>query len=265
MIPPVVISLPTRHSTDLDTATALEKQLHGDEVAKIAAAQGCSVRRIGMMASPSTTTMMTPRRRRRGRRRASVDSPAPAPWQNPKNVSCLPLPLSLRSTRPRRQIRFTSMLYTISAILWMLLGLSLPARAASIEFNNCLNPNIINSNPRQLQFVPFVVNATFDTKNPSHRLSVAVYGNISGSATVEPPPPPTDPQWNNPNQTRGKILDLYRSNNKFSTLFAKYNVLTYTPYSLDGTRFCQSLVGPEKCPLRPIFDAKKYEPPFPRR
>ena len=139
----------------------------------------------------------------------------------------------------------------------IILCLSSPTRAASIEFSNCLSPNIINSSPRQLQFVPFIVKAVFDTKRPSHNLNVSVWGNVTGSATVERPPPPTDPKWNNPNETRGKILDLYESNNKYSTLFAKFNVLTYTPYSLDGKRFCQSLVGGEECPLRPVFDAAK--------
>ena len=45
----------------------------------------------------------------------------------------------------------------------------------------------------------------------------------------------------NPNDTVGKIVDLSQSNNKYTTMFAKVNVLTYTPYQA-ASRFCNSTV-----------------------
>jgi Transient receptor potential (TRP) ion channel/ML-like domain len=125
------------------------------------------------------------------------------------------------------------------------------AQAAYLNFENCLSSNIINSNPKLLQFVPYNVSATFNTSDPNFPLNVTVYGNVSGLATIQPYPAPNDPQWSNPNDTVGKIVDLSASNNKYTTLFTKINVLTYTPYQAPS-RFCNSSVhGP--CPLGPAF------------
>ncbi|KAI9815599.1 MAG: hypothetical protein M1832_005460 [Thelocarpon impressellum] len=134
-----------------------------------------------------------------------------------------------------------------------------PAGAAFVSFENCLDPNIVNSRPVQLQFVPLFVHASYDTANRSHNLNVTVYGNVSGSATITAPPPPSDPQWANRNATLGKIVDLSELNNKYSTLFAKFNVLSYTPYDMPPARFCGSLVRGE-CPLGPAFDADPADP-----
>jgi len=95
---------------------------------------------------------------------------------------------------------------------------------------------------------------TFNTTTPSHSLNVTVYGNVSGLATLEKLPGPNDPQWKNPNDTKGKIIDLSPSNNKFSTLFSKFNVLSYTPYEAPPQRFCNTSIHGE-CPLGPAFFA----------
>ena len=137
-------------------------------------------------------------------------------------------------------------------ILWTISALISPTNAAFISFENCLDPNIVNSNPRQLQFTPLYFWAAFNTSSPRHNLNVTVYGNVSGIATQQALPGPDDPQWYNTSETLGKIVDLSASNNKYSTLFSKFNVLSYTPYQAAPSRFCNSSVHGE-CPLAPAF------------
>lgn len=76
-----------------------------------------------------------------------------------------------------------------------------PATAIFINFDNCLDPNIINSDPLRLQFTPFYVNANFNTSDPSHNLNITIYGNVSGQAVTGAYPPATDESWTNPNDT----------------------------------------------------------------
>ncbi|KAI9830536.1 MAG: hypothetical protein M1819_005494 [Sarea resinae] len=149
-----------------------------------------------------------------------------------------------------------------NSLPWILLLCCLfvrQAAAAFINFDNCLNPNIINSNPLQLQFVPLHLYASFNKTNPSHNLNVTVYGNVSGIATQQTYPSPNSPQWSDPNATVGKIVDLSKSNNVYSTFFSRFNVLSYTPYDADPMRFCETLVHGE-CPLGPAFTANASLP-----
>ena len=138
------------------------------------------------------------------------------------------------------------------ALVFVILVLLAPAAdAAYLNFQNCLSSNIIDSTPQLLQFVPYNLSATFNTSDPNFPLNVTVYGNVTGLETIQPYPAPNDPQWSNPNDTVGKIVDLSQSNNKYTTLFTKFNVLTYTPYQA-ASRFCNSSIhGP--CPLGPAF------------
>lgn len=130
------------------------------------------------------------------------------------------------------------------------------AAAAFISFDNCLSENIQDSDPLELQFVPLHVWADFNTSSKAHKLNMTIYGNVSGSATVEAYPSPDDPQWSNPNSTVGKIVDLSTSNNKYTTLFTTFNVLSYTPYDAAPARFCNSTINQE-CPLAPAFYVDK--------
>lgn len=139
------------------------------------------------------------------------------------------------------------MLYTAAALV----GLS---TAAFVTFENCLSPNIIGSEPRQLQFRPLFVKAIFNATAPSHNLNVTVYGNVSGSVTNESLPPFNDPHWDTPNETLGKIPELDISNNKYTTLKAAFKVLDYTPYTADPEPFCSQLLKGQ-CPLAPSFSA----------
>lgn len=138
---------------------------------------------------------------------------------------------------------------------------ALPSRvsAAFINFDNCLDQNIRNSNPLHLQFIPLFVDARFNTSDPSHNLNLTIYGNVSGQATQGNYPPPDDPSWSDPNNDFGKIVDLSPSNNKYSTLFQRFQVLTFDAYEADPSRFCNSTVN-DSCPLTPSFFANPYDP-----
>ena len=143
--------------------------------------------------------------------------------------------------------------------LWAIFLLTSPAAAVFINFENCLSPNIINSNnPQQLQFIPLFVWATFNSTSDSYGLNVTVYGNVTGVETLNTTlPPPDDNSWGNPNDTVGKIPDLggVPPNQKFTTFTTQFNVLDYTPYDPPPERFCNSSAL-TPCPFAPVFALK---------
>jgi ML-like domain len=129
-----------------------------------------------------------------------------------------------------------------------------PVRAVFVNFANCLDQRIVQSTPLELQFVPLFVSAKFDPSTSPYPLNLTVYGNVSGLATVQAYPAPNDPQWQNPNDTVGKIVDMSQTNDKFTTLFTSLNVLTFTSYHAPASRFC-GWVTQGRCPLGPVFYA----------
>ena len=141
----------------------------------------------------------------------------------------------------------------------MLLAIFLPiglSTAAFINFDNCLSPDRINSkDPKLLQFVPLFVWATFNTSAKSYNLNVTAYGNVTGLANEQSYPSQTDPQWANPNDTVGKIPDVYGSglDALYTTFTTEFNVLDYTPYAPDQVRFCNTS-SVTACPVAPVFN-----------
>lgn len=132
-----------------------------------------------------------------------------------------------------------------------------PAGAVFIPFENCLPFNIQNSkNPRILQFEPFHFWASFSRNDSGHNLNVTAYGNITGVASNESYPSWDSPSWSNASDPLGKIVDLSPTNNKYSTLFATFNVLSYTQHDAAPSRFCGSTVG-KSCPLVPAFNVSR--------
>lgn len=137
--------------------------------------------------------------------------------------------------------------------------LSQPAAAVLLsKFDNCLEESIKDSNPRELQWVPLYVGATFDTKNKSHNLRITVWGNVTGAynPTASPALPPWDSDdWSNPNVTNGKIVDnpFPTTANFLTTLHSKINVVTYEPYAADFD-FCKDALTNGSCPLGPVFN-----------
>lgn len=166
---------------------------------------------------------------------------------------CCAPPLSSDAIFSRRRSHGSSP----SGLLWLLivcvLLLARGSHAAFIStFTDCLSPNTINSNPKQLQFTPLWVWAFFDSSSASHNLNVTIYGNVSGQATEQNLPKPDDPQWKNPNGTLGKLVDVSIKTNLATTLQAQFNVLDYTPYNAPLSRFCNTTVR-GTCPIAPVF------------
>ncbi|KAL8843821.1 MAG: hypothetical protein Q9176_001783 [Flavoplaca citrina] len=157
----------------------------------------------------------------------------------------------------RSQRRGKTISWQVVKLSILLLLVIIPTSAAVyVDFENCLDPTIVSSAFEKqglLQFIPHHVWASFNTSAPSHTLNVTVYGNISGIATNEARPDWDDPQWLDDNKTLGKILDLDKSSNKYSTLFARFNVLDYTPYNAGASRFCNNTIS-QPCPLIPAFN-----------
>jgi hypothetical protein len=126
------------------------------------------------------------------------------------------------------------------------------ASAVFLNFDDCLTPVYLPGRVPYLHFTPMHVWADY---SPEHRLNVTVYGNVSGQAALDdyPPPPPLDDNhWANPNKTLGKIENLDKGANKYSTLFWNNKVLTYSSWNQPPAQFCQSIVN-ATCPLAPAF------------
>ncbi|KAI9791276.1 MAG: hypothetical protein M1816_004057 [Peltula sp. TS41687] len=163
------------------------------------------------------------------------------------------LPLLRQYDRPRTRRRGSYPVTLLFATI--LLGFLVPSiSAAFVNFENCLEQSIVRSNPVQLQFIPLNVTAQLQRIGSGRNLNVTVYGNVTGSESATPPPPPGDPRWQNPNETLGKIIALSESNNIYSTFFTKLQYLSYTPYDAIPSQFCPNLVH-GVCPLGPAFDA----------
>jgi Transient receptor potential (TRP) ion channel/ML-like domain len=138
-----------------------------------------------------------------------------------------------------------------NCVILLLLCCCICSDAAFIEFRNCLDNNIVNSTPQLLQFVPLNATASFDLSSDTQNLNVTIYGNVTGRQFEDALPPPDDPSWTNPNETRGKIPDV-GANFKYTTLFARYDVLSYTPWQARPQRFCDA-VRQVECPVAPAF------------
>ena len=143
--------------------------------------------------------------------------------------------------------------HKILTSILLLSVLSVPSKAAFVNFENCLAPNIVYASaPKPLQYTPLFVSAVFNLSAPSHNLNVTVYGNVSGQATVQPLPAPGSLSWNDPNNTLGKLPDQDPTTGTYSTLEAAFDVLTYTPYNAPPSRFCNGTLN-TKCPVPPVF------------
>lgn len=131
-----------------------------------------------------------------------------------------------------------------------------PTTAALINFDNCLDKSILESDPLQLQFIPLDISATFNLSDPLHPLNVTIYGNVSGTTDGSTYNySPGDSEWTNSSSTYGKIWDLGEKTNKYTTLLTDFDVLSYMPWH-NGTPFC-STVNQGECPLAPVFDANR--------
>ncbi|KAK0869376.1 hypothetical protein LTR87_013754 [Friedmanniomyces endolithicus] len=131
------------------------------------------------------------------------------------------------------------------------------AHAAFLNFDNCLDPATITSNPLQLQWIPLALDAKFQRESP-YRLDVTIYGNVSGQQVQGVYPGPNDPSWQNEKDTFGKIQDIGSSGN-YSTLLADFKTLQYSAYNAKAAKFCPAVVN-GTCPLGPYFHANDTDP-----
>ena len=161
-----------------------------------------------------------------------------------------------RSTRSSRHRGNPSILNLLQGALSILLLLVRPCTAAFVNFQNCLDQEILRSKePVNLQFVPLYVWATFNSSDAVHGLNVTAYGNVTGIATQQTIPPSNDLSWGDPKNATGKIPDLAGppGKQKYTTFTTAFNVLDYTPYNPAPVRFCNtSALTP--CPLTPVFN-----------
>ena len=158
--------------------------------------------------------------------------------------------------------RIPFMVKILQTVLLATILLARPALAVFVNFDNCLSPNMINSNdPQQLQFIPLYVWVTLNSTSNSYGLNITVYGNVTGVATVNTTlPPPNNPSWTNSNDTVGKIPDLggVPPDQKYTTFTTQFNVLDYTPYNPLPVRFCNtSALTP--CPFAPVFNIPRNQ------
>lgn len=123
-----------------------------------------------------------------------------------------------------------------------------PARAVFIsQWANCLSPSINATDPIQLQWVPLYVGTVFATSDTGHKLTVTVWGNVSGTYQT------TD--TTDANFTATEILrdPFPTSVAKITTLHSEIDVLTYEPYSA-SLNFCDDALINATCPLGPVTD-----------
>ena len=157
----------------------------------------------------------------------------------------------------------TGALHLRLLFLTILFLISGQARAAFIEFQNCLNNTLNDTTPHSLQFIPQFFDAKFNTSDPSHNIDITVYGNVQGATAQVLLPPPSDPRWNDPKFMDGKILNFTQNSNgvsNYSALIYDFGVLTYTPYSAPPSRLCNSLRDGTNCPIAPVFNVNVSDP-----
>ncbi|KAH9909240.1 hypothetical protein F4778DRAFT_715946 [Xylariomycetidae sp. FL2044] len=159
-----------------------------------------------------------------------------------------------RRASPHRRVNKASLCGALLASSYLC---PYPVSALNVDFDNCLEDSYINSDPRQLQWVPERVEAVFDTENPSHNLLVTVWGNVTGRVGDDPLPAYNASEWGNSTQVlNGKIQNLPEPNlpddvRKATTLHSKVDVLTYEPF-VGNLNFCNSILN-GSCPLGPQF------------
>ncbi|KAJ4336936.1 hypothetical protein N0V95_008467 [Ascochyta clinopodiicola] len=170
-----------------------------------------------------------------------------------------PRPRRRHATIPRLRPLPTALFFLVLALASLLPR----ADAVFVNFENCLDKLFIDNNVPFLQFTPMYVWAAFDTANPSHNLNVTVYGNVSGQSDRGTLPPPGDPSWENPNKTLiGKIIDVDKASNRYTTLFADFRTLTYSSWTAPGRQFCANVLDTDvsHCPMAPAFGANASDP-----
>jgi hypothetical protein len=161
-------------------------------------------------------------------------------------------PQSSDRKRRRRYWSHGLEIYNISLILVFMLLVE-AGTCVRIQFDSCFETNLKN----QLQFVPIYFDASFIPGNSTHFMNATIYGNVTGSTSSDPLPPPSDPSWGDNSVELGKIVNVSDPTGvkRITALTSRFRVLTYTPYE-QTTAFCDSVLN-SGCPMLPIFNANE--------
>jgi hypothetical protein len=181
------------------------------------------------------------------------------------NSTLLHIPSHQPTQRPpksRRKRCITPSLCRLPLLIaFLALASFLPlASAVFVNFENCLQRVFIQeTHSPYLQFAPKFVWAAFNTTAPTHTLNITVYGNVSGQTDTDPYPDRNNLSWTDPKNTFGKIVDVDEHNNRYTTLFSSYKVLTYSAGKSPEQPFCNTTVN-TTCPIAPSFFANASIP-----
>lgn len=162
--------------------------------------------------------------------------------------------------RPRRKPPQAAPSPFVSLLVLVVILAALPvASAVFINFDNCLDSNYRReTDPVRLQFTPEHVWVKFNNTHSTHRLNVTIYGNVSGQLTSGDYPPPSDPKWDDPENTFGKIPNVWQVGKPgnpggvATTLFATFDALTYSSWNPGPLQFCNYTID-TACPIAPVF------------
>ncbi|KAF2027728.1 integral membrane protein [Setomelanomma holmii] len=183
-----------------------------------------------------------------------------------RGIPRLEIPTHQPSQRPPRSRRKRGTMPSLCGLPMLLLFLAvtsfLPlASAVFVNFENCLERVFLSDANRSpyLQFTPKYVWAAFNNTAPSRSLNVTVFGNVSGQASFGTYPDRNNESWKDPRSTFGKIVDVDPGNNKYTTLFSNYKVLTYSAANPQPQQFCSTIIN-GSCPIAPAFFANASVP-----
>lgn len=174
---------------------------------------------------------------------------------NDHNIEKLSRPnvmLTMQCTNWRALVvtsRVVSLLVCVSILLQ-------PAAAVLLtNWQDCLDDSVKYGEPRELQWSPLHVGASYEQGDVARTLRVTVWGNVSGSYGGVDLPAWNSPDWDDANFTDGKIVrnPFPTTAARLTTLHDRIDVLTYEPYAADFD-FCEDALTNRSCPLGPVFN-----------
>jgi len=162
-----------------------------------------------------------------------------------------------RSRRKHRTLFAANPFSPLVLVLFAIASLLPLTSAVFVNFQDCLT-RVYLADGKQTPYLRFTPKYVWADFSPEHRLNITVYGNVTGQAQLGDYPPLEDDNWKDPNKTFGKIVDLDKNHNKYTTLFWNNAVLSYTAWNAPPSQFCQSVLN-TSCPVAPAFGGNASE------
>lgn len=166
---------------------------------------------------------------------------------------CRPNVMSTVQHTRRRALVTVSRIMSFVAFSSVLLQ---PAAAVLLtDWQNCLDDSVKYGEPRELQWSPLYLEASYEKGDVARTLRVTTWGNVSGSYGGVALPAWNSLEWDDANFTDGKIVrnPFPTTAARLTTLHDKVDVLTYEPYAADFD-FCEDALTNRSCPLGPVFN-----------